>query len=468
MLQRIARALTTWSTRWVPDAYVIAVLLTVLAFGLALACTDAGPLDLVRAWGGGFWELLPFGMQMCLIIVTGYVLAVSPPMERALGWLAGRARSPRGAVVMTALLSLGLAWIHWGLSIVGSAVFVRRVARRQPRADYRLLVCCAYLGLGTLWHAGLSASMPLLVATPGHFMEPELGIIPVTRTLFHPLNLGLVFATVTILTALAARLQPAGGVEPLVDWERVPEDGAGANSMPTGGVNAAAGEGAEARPAPGAEPAAGRSPAQWLEQSRAVNLLVGGAGLTWLVGWFGAKGLQGINLNTVNFAFLMLGVLLHGRPARLLAAAEQGGRYVWGVILQFPFYAGIFGIIKESKLQDVIAGWFTSVAHAHSYPLFVLWYSGVLNYVIPSGGSKWAIEAPYVVKAAHDVGANMDLTVLAYAWGDMLTDIIQPFWAIPLLSIARLSFRDIMGYGVLFFLVYAVIVTAGFALVALA
>jgi len=446
MLQRTARALTAWSTRWVPDAYVIAVLLTVLAFTLALAFTDAGPFALVRAWGGGFWELLSFGMQMCLIIVTGYVLAVSPPLERAFEALARRARSPRGAVLLTALLSLGLAWIHWGLSIVGSAVFVRRVARRQPRADYRLLVCCAYLGLGTLWHAGLSASMPLLVATPGHFMEAELGVIPVTRTLFHPLNLGLVAATVVVLTALAVRLQPAAGAEPLVDWERVPPEALRDEAAAPAGV----------RP----------SPAQRLEQSRAVNLLVGAAGTVWLVAWFGAKGLQGINLNTVNFAFLMLGVLLHGRPARLLAAAEQGGRYVWGVILQFPFYAGIFGIIKESKLQDVIAGWFTSISHAQSYPLFVLWYSGVLNYVIPSGGSKWAIEAPYVVKAAHDVGASMDLTVLAYAWGDMLTDIIQPFWAIPLLSIARLSFRDIMGYGVLFFLVYAVLVTAGFALAA--
>lgn len=456
MLQRTARALTAWSTRWVPDAYVIAVLLTVLAFGLALAFTDSGPFDLVRAWGGGFWELLSFGMQMCLIIVTGYVLAVSPPVERALAWLAGRARSPRQAVVLTALLSLGLAWIHWGLSIVGSAVFVRRVARRQPRADYRLLVCCAYLGLGTLWHAGLSASMPLLVATPGHFMEHELGIIPVTRTLFHPLNLGLVVATVSVLTLVAARLQPAGGVEPLVDWEQVSEDA-------TGGV---AGGSAATGALPASGPGTARSPAQWLEHSRAINLLVGGAGAVWLAWWFGAKGLQGINLNTVNFAFLMLGVLLHGRPARLLAAAEQGGRYVWGVILQFPFYAGIFGIIKESKLQDVIAGWFTSISQAQTYPLFVLWYSGVLNYVIPSGGSKWAIEAPYVVQAAHGLGADMNLTVLAYAWGDMLTDIIQPFWAIPLLSIARLSFRDIMGYGVLFFLVYAVIVTAGFALVA--
>jgi short-chain fatty acids transporter len=183
----------------------------------------------------------------------------------------------------------------------------------------------------------------------------------------------------------------------------------------------------------------------------------------WIAWWFGSHGLQGVNLNSVNFLFLILGVLLHQRPAPFLAAAERGGRYVWGVILQFPFYAGIFGIIRDSKLQDVIAGWFTAVSKPDSYPLLVLWYSGILNYIIPSGGSKWAIEAPYIVQAAHAIGANLDHTVLAYAWGDMLTDIIQPFWAIPLLAIARLSFRDIMGYGIVFFLAYAVIVTLGFA-----
>ena len=431
-----------------PDAWVIAILLTVFVFALALVTTDAGPFDLLRAWGGGFWELLSFAMQMCLIIVSGYVLAVAPPVQRGLVALAHRARTPRGAVAMTALLSLGLAWLHWGLSIVGSAVFVRHVARRQPRADYRLLVCSAYLGLGTLWHAGLSASMPLLVATPGHFMEHELGIIPVSRTLFAPLNLMLVAATTVVMTLLAVRLQPAGGVAPQVDWSTVAED---SDNDAVDHVTLAADA---------------RTPARWIEHSPLVNVVVGGAGIAWLAWWFATQGARGLNLNSVNFGFLILGVLLHGRPARLLAAAERGGRYVWGVILQFPFYAGIFGIIKDSKLQDVLAGWFAAASTATSYPLLVLWYSGVLNYIVPSGGSKWAIEGPYVVQAAQAVGASLDQTVLAYAWGDMLTDIIQPFWAIPLLAIARLSFRDIMGYGLVFFVVYAALVSVGFAIAA--
>jgi short-chain fatty acids transporter len=457
VLQRVARVLTAWSTRWVPDSYVIAALLTGFTFVLALVFTDSGPFALVRYWGSGFWELLSFAMQMCLIIMTGYILAVSRPMQALFAKVAGLARSPRGAVVLTALLSMGLAWFHWGLSIVGSAIFVRYVARRQPRADYRLLVCAAYLGLGTLWHAGLSASMPLLVATPGHFMQQELGIVPVSRTIFHPFNLLLVVATVGLMTTIARALQSPQGEEPRIDWDAADDAAA------EGGSDAAS----AAPDAGGVTDAAAASPARRLENSRAVSLVIGGAGLVWLGWWFGTHGLAGINLNTVNFAFLMLGVLLHGRPAALLAAAERGGHYLWGVILQFPFYAGIFGIIKESKLQDVIAGWFTALSTPKTYPLIVLWYSGCLNYIVPSGGSKWAIEAPYIVKAGHDIGANMNFTVLAYAWGDMLTDIIQPFWAIPLLAIARLSFRDIMGYGLVFFLAYALLVTLGFALVPL-
>jgi short-chain fatty acids transporter len=134
------------------------------------------------------------------------------------------------------------------------------------------------------------------------------------------------------------------------------------------------------------------------------------------------------------------------------------------VILQFPLYAGIFGIIKFSELQTTISGWLASFLSRDSYPTFVLWYSGVLNYIIPSGGSKWAIEAPYILQAARTLGVSLEPTITAYAWGDMMTDIIQPFWALPLLAITKLEFRDIMGYALVFFLVYAAIVTAAFAL----
>jgi short-chain fatty acids transporter len=180
--------------------------------------------------------------------------------------------------------------------------------------------------------------------------------------------------------------------------------------------------------------------------------------------WFREKGPAGLNLNVLNLVFLALGALLHRRPSAFLRAAEEGTRYVWGVIVQFPLYAGIFGIIKLSDLQSVLSGWLATFVRPESYPTFVLWYSGILNYIIPSGGSKWAIEAPYVLEAARALHLPLEPTIIAYAWGDMMTDIIQPFWALPLLAMTRLEFRDLMGYAILIFVIYSSIVTAAFAL----
>lgn len=437
----LATALTRWSTRWVPDAYVLAVLLTAVAAALALAFTPATVPQVVEYWGRGFWELLAFSMQMSLIIFTGYVVAVAPPVARLLDRLASLARTPRGAVTLMALVSMVLGLINWGLSIVGSAVLVRFLARRVRQVDYRLLVAAGYLGMGTTWHAGLSASAPLLVATPGHFLEKEIGLIPVTETIFHPFNLVLVGVVLAVMTVLVPALHPSRKETVTVD-------------------PAVLAEMEEFRP-PAREEA---TPATAIEHSPWVNLFIGLAGLAYLVLYFRGKGLGAININVVNFLFLMLGVLLHVKPASLLKAAEEAGKYVWGVILQFPFYAGIFGIVQYSGLSDRIGDWFVSFASPQTYPVIVYWYSGLLNYIVPSGGSKWAIEAPYIMKAGAELGVPKELTVLSYAWGDMMTDMIQPFWAIPLLSVARLRFRDVMGFAVLIFIVYAALTSLAFLL----
>lgn len=438
MLQRLAAGLTRWSTRWVPDSWVIAVILTLVAGLTAVLTTGRSPMAVIGYWGDGFWELLAFGMQMALVIVSGYIVADTPVFRGLLERLAGLARGPRAAVALMALTSMLLAWINWGLSLIGSGVFARTLARRIPQADFRLLIASAYLGLGCLWHAGLSASAPLLVATEGHFLVKQIGVVPVTQTIFHPFNLGLSLVVLVVMTAVAVVAHPPEAAILAVD-DDPPE--------------------APAVPAPA------RTPAEALERSPLVNALVGGAGVIWLGQYLAQKGAAGINLNVVNFFFLTLGVLLHGTPQRFLKAAEEAGRHVWGVVVQFPLYGGIFGIIKFSGLQDLAAGWFAGATAPGQYPLFVLWYSGALNYLIPSGGAKWAVEAPYVLQAAQRSGASVPATILAYCWGDMLTNILQPFWAIPLLGLAKLQFRDIMGYALLFFAVYAVVVTAAFAAV---
>ncbi|MGZ3458999.1 MAG: short-chain fatty acid transporter [Archangium sp.] len=442
-LVRMAEALGRFSARFVPSSFAIAVLLTLLTLGLALGWAEAPPARVLEAWGGGFWELLTFSMQMALVMFTGYLLALTHPVRSLLERLAGLARGPRGAVVLMAAVSMGLAYINWGLSLVASAMLVRFVARRQPEVDYRLLVACAYFGLGATWHAGLSASAPLLVATPGHFLEKQLGVIPIDRTLFSTFNLVLLVVVVGVLTLMAWALHPPPGravrvdpaiLEQLQDFE------------------------------PPVRPAE-KSPAVWLDYSPLLNVVFGALGLL----WFGRHlwlngGWKALNLNVVNFLFLTLAVLLHGTPARLLKASEEAAGVLHGIVLQFPLYAGIYGIFKATGLTDRIGQLFVSLSNAHTFPAIVYLYSGVVNYFVPSGGSKWAIEAPYLLEAARTLGVVPEKVVLAYAWGDMATDLIQPFWALPLLAVARLDFKDILGFLLMTFFVYMPLVTLAFFL----
>jgi short-chain fatty acids transporter len=449
MLQRTATALTAWSTRWVPDAWIIALLLTVVTVLLALVFTQSRPDQVVLYWGNGFWALLSFAMQMALIILTGYILSTTPLFRRALNTLASAPRSPAQAIALMAVVSMVLGWINWGLSIVGSAVFVRYMASRQRGVDYRLLVATAYLGLGVMWHSGLSASAPLLVATPRHFMEDRMGLVPITQTIFNPFNLALALVVLVAMATVAPAMHPRK--EDVVEADRR------LLLQPVAG-----GSDCDVAAAPGP---LRLTPAEWLSSTPIVNFVLALAGLFWVATTLASRGFTAVDLNFVNFVFLMLGVLLHWTPKSFLRAAEEGSGYIWGVVIQFPFYAGIFGIIQSSGLDKVIANWFVAVANAQTFPIIVYWYSAILNYIVPSGGSKWAIEAPYVIEAANQIGVSPALAVVSYAWGDMATDIIQPFWAIPLLGMAKLEFRDIMGYCLIFFAVYAVLVSLAFVLV---
>jgi short-chain fatty acids transporter len=432
------------SERWIPGAFTIAWLLTLIVFVLGLTVGRAGPLEILRHWGGGFWELLPFSMQMCLIIFTGSMVAVSPPLARGLARIAAIPRTPRQAVLLMALTSMLLALLHWGVSLVAGAVLIRELGRRKIGVDFRLLVAAAYLGLGTTWHAGLSGSAPLLVATPGHFMEREVGIIPIAETTLSLFNLGLAATIVALFAFVTPRLHPPP--------ERTVA--AGADQLEAIQVFVP-----PARPSG----AAGAAPAVRLDYSRAVNVTFGLCAVGWAALYFtGPK--HPLTLDVLNFCMLGLAVMLHPSAASLVRAAEEGGRLVFGIILQFPIYAGIYGVIKGTGLATALADAFAAHATAGTYPLIVCWYSGLVNYFVPSGGSKWAVEAPYILGAGATLGVPAAKVVIAYAWGDMMTNIIQPFWAIPLLATARLDFREILRFCVILFCLYVPVVSLAFLL----
>jgi short-chain fatty acids transporter len=384
---------------------------------------------------------------MSLIVLTGYVVAVSPLMSRLLEFVAGLASSERGAVALMGLVSMTASWLHWGLGLIAGPIFLQFLVRRHPRIDYRLAVAAGYLGSSCTWHAGLSGSAPLLMATPKNFMESQVGLIPVSATTFSAFNLTLTATVVAVTTAVLLRLYPR-------EADVKTRDGVLGKARTELRVEPH-GQALERGP--------GFSFARAIEHTYALNLVMGLIGLTALWSLY-AEGGYRMSLNVFNFAFLFLALILHSSPASFTHAATLGAGYLWGIVIQFPFYAGMYGLIRYSGLAEIIARWFVSIASPRTFPVIIYWYSGILSYFIPSGGSKWAVEAPYVLSAAKTLGVAAPHAVLAYAWGDMSTHFLQPFWAIPLLAIARVEFKDVVGFLAVLFVVNFVLVSAAFML----
>jgi short-chain fatty acids transporter len=449
-VSRAVTAAASWSARWVPNSFSIACLLTLVTFVLVVTVAGKNPIAAQGYWTKGFWELLELTMQLALIVLTGYIIAVSPAMSRLLEFIAGLASTERGAIALMGLVSMTASWLHWGLGLIAGPIFLQFLVRRHPRIDYRLAVAAGYLGSSCTWHAGLSGSAPLLMATPKNFMEAQVGLIPVSLTTFSAFNLLLTAAVVSVITVALVRLYPRTAEV------RTTEDVLGRRAT-------TADEPLMDPHAHAVERGPGFSFADFIENRYALNLVMGVLGVTAFWALY-AEGGYRVSLNVFNFAFLFLALLLHPSPASFTRAAARGAGYLHGIVIQFPFYAGMYGLIRYSGLAEIIGRWFVSIASPRTFPVIIYWYSGILSYFIPSGGSKWAVEAPYVLSAAKTLGVAAPHAILAYAWGDMSTHFLQPFWAIPLLAIARVEFKDIVGYLAILFVVNFVLVSTAFML----
>jgi short-chain fatty acids transporter len=444
VIARMALALTDWTERWVPDAFVFALIGTLLVVVAGVAFTPSNLLQVIDAWGRGFWELIPFTLQMALIIITGHVLATSQPMGRVIRTLASWPSTPRNAVALVAFFAMASSWLNWGFSLIFSAVLAREVARRVEGVDYRALAAASFLGIGSVWAQGLSGSAALQMATPGA-LQPQIreivsnngivpgGIISFSDTIFLWQSLLSVVVEIAVVT--------------VVMWLATPPAGRGKTARDLGIALGTS----EIEPPPSV---ANPAPGQWLEHSPILNWLVVAIGGTYLVRYFMQAGepLNAINLNIVNLTFLLFGFLLHKTPARLMHAVQAATPAVWGVILQFPFYAGIAGIITATHLNERIADAFVGFSTAYTFPAVVAVYSAVLGVFVPSGGSKWVIEAPYVMAAAHELKVHLGWVVAAYDLGEALANLVQPFWMLPILGLFQLRARDVMGYTFVVFL----------------
>jgi short-chain fatty acids transporter len=449
VVARLASALTAWTERWVPDAFIFALLATVVIVIAGWTATASTFPQVVEAWGNGFWDLIPFTLQMSLIIITGQVLATSPPMCRLIRRVAGWPESPRAAVALVTLFALASSWLNWGFSLAFSAVLSREVARRVKGVDYCALGAASFLGLGSIWAQGLSSSAALQMATPGA-IQPQIrdivshgglipgGLIPFRNTIF----LWQSFVSIAIEMIVVTTVM----------WLATPPAGRGRTASDLG---IDLGEREIEQPVPKHS-----APGAWFEQSPLLTWFIVGLGAAYLVHYFLAAGepLNAINLNILNFAFLLAGFLLHRTPAGLMHAVRIATPAVWGVILQFPFYAGIAGIITGTHLNDRLAEALVKISTHATYPAVVALYSAILGVFVPSGGSKWVILAPYVMQAAHSLKVHLGWIVSTYDLGEALANLVQPFWMLPVLAMLRLSARDVMGYTLLVFLVLTPVV----------
>lgn len=456
LLARLAARFTRWAERWIPDAFVFALVATfavVIASFVSLQRArglGGAAVEVVSIWGGGFWELLPFTLQMALVIITGYVVATTRPVYRLIARLATVPRTPRAAIAMVALFATASSWLNWGFSLIFSAMLAKEVARRVKDVDYRAVAASAFLGLGSIWAQGLSGSAALQMATPSALQPAvrkvveaggrvEGGIIPLSKTIFLWQSMVSVVIEIVLVTALVHAYAPRAGR---------------ARTAEAMGIDLGV------SPLDREEPARRGTPGEWLEHVPVLNvlfvLLAGG----YLLVYFGksGQGLDALNLNTVNLIFLTAGVTLHGTPARLMRAVKEATPGVWGVLLQFPFYAGIAALVVKTHLNETIAGWFVSVSNKATFPAVIAVYSAVLGVFVPSGGSKWVIEAPYVMQAAHDLKVHLGWMVAVYDLGEALANLLQPFWMLPILGLFGLRARDVMGYTFLVFLVLAPVV----------
>ena len=341
MFQKIINGSVKLVQRWMPEPFLFAVILTFIAALLAMPICRQTPVEVISNWGGGVWGLLAFAMQMALVLVTGSALASAPALKRGIAWLSSLPKTPVSAIALVTSVSALACWLNWGFGLIVGVIFAKDIARRLQGVDYRLLIASAYSGF-VVWHAGLSGSVPLKLATPG----PDLAAatsgaivdpLPISDTIFHPYNLVMVLLVIVAITVVNAMMHPKGSNIVVVDPSLLEEADV---TM--------------------AKPSSSPTPAQRVENSRLLTWLISLLGLSFVViNLCFKKG--AFDLGMVIMIFLFLGLLFHGTPVAYVRAFGKAASGAAGIILQFPFYAGIMGIITGVGESGICFGQLCSI-----------------------------------------------------------------------------------------------------------
>ncbi|HKM50624.1 MAG TPA: TIGR00366 family protein [Candidatus Bathyarchaeia archaeon] len=424
--EKVGYATSDWTETWFPDAFVFVLIASIAVFILGLALRNS-PYDLAIDFGKGFWTLLAFSMQMVLIIVGGFLVATSPPVLKIIQGIAGIPKTAKSGVAIIGLFAVTTGMISWGFSLIFSGLLVREVSSRI-KIDIRAAGAAAYLSLGSIWALGLSSSAALLMATQSS-VPPALlsisGVLPLSSTIFLWQSLLMAVVLIVVHVLIAYSSAPSESKAVTAKFEPL------AVSIPPR-----------------------KSKGEWLEYSPVLSILVFLIGATYLGYVFYTQGgLAALDLNTFNMLFIMAGLILHYRPISFLNAVNNSISATAGVVIQFPFYAGIFGMIVYSTINLTLAHWFVSISTTTTYPLIIGIYTIIIGFFVPSGGGKFVLEAPYIFDAAKALNVNLGWVVQTYNAAEALPNLINPFWMLPLLGLLKVKARDLVGYSVIHFII---------------
>ena len=421
-ITRMGNSCLRFSLKYMPDASIFAVVLTIIALILGITLAKQTPVQMIGHWGKGFWELLAFAMQMALIVVTGSAIANSPIVKKGIRRLASIPKSSKHAVWMVTFVSVLVSYLHWGLSLIVGALLAKEIAKqlriKKIPFEYGLIAAGGYVGQMT-WHGMLSASIGLSIATPGHILESDYMI--------NPMNIFVTIALLILPPLAASMMHPK-------DKDVMPLEEDALRAIETEDVTI------RKRPE---NPSVG----DILNYSPIIAAAIGLLGLFQVVRSFAANGFSALDINMVNFIFLFVGILLYGNIANYVRAVGAAASSTAGIIFQFPFYAGIMGMIKYSGLVAILANGIVAISTETTFYLWTFLSASVVNLFVPSGGGQWTVQGPVAIASAQMMNANMVKTCLMVAYGNTWTNMFQPFWAIALLGITGLKAKDIMGYS---------------------
>ncbi|WP_310175890.1 short-chain fatty acid transporter [Enteractinococcus fodinae] len=439
------RPLNNLVERFIPSALVFSILLTFIVVILALFLTDTPPTDLMLHWGDGLAGLLDFITQMALILLFGHILANTGPVRRGLAFLGSVPQSELFAYVFVFLVAAIASLITWGLGLIVGALLAREVAyqgaQRGLKLHFPMLVASGFCGF-IVWHMGYSASGPLTAATEDSFMAEALGgeTIPLSQTVFSGWNMIAAAVTIIVVALALYLIAPRKG-------DHIIEFTADARQEVVDGQEEVV------------------TPADRIDASRIVTLLLGLMVVTYLVLHFAQGGT--LTLNTVNWSFLGLILLLVRNPFELIALTKNAASNVGEILLQFPLYAGILGLMEGSGLIQIFSEAIVAVSNPVTFGVLAFLAAGLVNFFVPSGGGQFAVQGPIMLSAGAELNVDPEITIMAVSYGDQWTNMIQPFWALPLLAIAGLKMRDLLGYTTIVLIASGLVFAATLLLVSL-